>query len=285
MKNKVQEYITYYSPEFIYIPYDSVELLNIKKDKTVLNNMSLGRLSNGNAIYSPVSGRLIGAKKSKYLDGEKNSLVIENDFTDRREKLHPFNDISKAKTKEINSILDNYGLYQKINSKTTLVVNSFYNKKNDLGDMVINYESYEEILEAIDELLDLYHIKVCYLSIPKEDLVSEAAYNKYINAFPNICIVHSSKKFKDNKCVFYTIENVLAVYKAIHLDYMLDNTMITISSNDVLIVRVKIFTSLKELLKALKISYKDKTIKINNNVVTSIDDYIIDGSVRSIIIK
>ncbi|UKI58107.1 MAG: hypothetical protein L6V81_01230 [Clostridium sp.] len=46
----------------------------------------------------------------------------------------------------------------------------------------------------------------------------------------NICLVHSNNKFKDSTCVFYSIEEILAIYKAIHLDYMYDNTIITINN-------------------------------------------------------
>ena len=53
----------------------------------------------------------------------------------------------------------------KINSKTTLVVTSLYDKKYDLNDMVINYESYEEILEAIDEFMNKFNMKNCFLNV------------------------------------------------------------------------------------------------------------------------
>ena len=284
MKKHVQEYITYYSPEYIYIPFENIENLSLRSDKIVLNNMCLGSLDNKISIFSPVSGRVLGTKRSKYIDGEKNSLVIENDFIDKRECLHSFTEISKIKKADINKLLEKYGLFQKISSKATLVVESIYDKKHDLGDMVINYESYEEILEAIDELLTLYNIKVCYICIPRDDYVSEAAFNKYINAFPNICIVHSSRKFKNDKCVFYSIEDVLAVYRAIHMDYMLDNTMVTINSPDTTIVRIKLFTSLEELLKTLNISHKNKKIYINDKLIDSAG-FVIDSNVRTISIK
>ena len=38
-----------------------------------------------------------------------------------------------------------------------------------------------------------------------------------------------NKKFKDDTCVFYGVEEILAIYKAIHQDYMYDNTIITIN--------------------------------------------------------
>src|SRR5574344_2015097 len=101
MKKNVQEYLTYYSPEFIYIPYDELSLLKLRKDNKILYNTNIGLLNNGDSIFSPVSGKIIGTRKSKFLSGEKNSLVIENDFIDRREKLNPFIEISNIKKSDI----------------------------------------------------------------------------------------------------------------------------------------------------------------------------------------
>ena len=229
MAKKIQEYITYLSPNYIYVPFDNMELLRIKKSKNVYHNMSLGTTSDGKYIYSPVSGRIVGLKEMEYSGGKYNSLVIENDFIDKKEQLNPLKNVSKLKKADIIESLTKYGLNKSINSKTTLVVNSLYNKKYDLRDMVINHESYEEILEAIDEFMNVFNMKNCYICVDKNDLYSINAYEKYINAFLNICLVHSNKRFKDNKCVFYGVEDILAIHKAMCLDYMYDNTIITIN--------------------------------------------------------
>ncbi len=285
MAKKVQEYITYLSPEFIYVPFDNMSLLKIKKSKTVYNNSCLGQMSDGRQIFSPVSGKIIGTKEMCLSSGKSNTLVIENDFIDKREKLNPLRNVNKLKKSEIIESLEKYGLQKKINSKTTLVVNSYYDKMFDLKDMVINYESYEEILEAIDEFMEMFNIKNCYICIDRNDFYSINAYEKYINAFLNICIVHSNKKFKDNTCVFYNIEEILAIHKAIHLDYMYDNTIITIYDNAPIIVKVKLYSSLFELFKALKIRYKNKVVYVDNKPVEDIKDYIIDAKVRSVVLK
>ena len=286
MAKEIQKYITYLSPEYIYIPYDNMELLKIKKSKHVYYNMSLGTKSDGEQIFSPVSGRIIGIREMEYLDSKKSSLVVENDFIDKREKLNPLRNVNKLKKSEIVASLSKYGIQSNVNSKTTLVVNSLYNKNNDLKDMVINYESYEEILEAIDEFMNAFNMKNCYICIDKNDLYSISAYEKYINAFLNICIVHSNKKFKNDKCVFYTIEDILKIHKAICLDYMYDNTIITINNmKKPTIVKVKLFTSLYELLKALKISFSNKDVYINYKLVNDVRDFVIDSTVRNVIIK
>lgn len=282
---KVQEYITYLSPEFIYVPFDNIELLNIKSNKLVYNNTFLGTKADGSKIFSPVSGKIIGVKDMVYNNVNSKALVIENDFIDKREKLNPTRNMSKLKRSEIVESLEKYGLNKKINSKTTLVVNSLYDKNNDLKDMVINYESYEEILEAIDEFMEIFNMKTCYICVDRDDLISISAYEKYINAFLNICMVHSNKKFKDSTCVFYTVEEILAIYKAIHLDYMYDNTIITINNGTPTIVKVKLYTPLCELLKALKIDINNSCVFINGKKQENILDFVIDSTVRSVIIK
>ena len=194
--------------------------------------------------------------------------------------------MNKTKKSDIIASLEKYGLNKKINSKTILVVNSLYDKKNDLKDVVINYESYEEILEAIDEFMDIFNMKACYICVDRNDLYSINAFEKYINAFVNITIVHSNKKFKSDKTVFYSIEDILAIHKAIHLDYMYDNTIITINNNgNPTIVKVKIYSSLSELLQALKITFKGKKVTINGKEYTSITNFVIDQNVRSVVIK
>ena len=286
MKKKFQEYLTYLSPEFIYIPFDKMELLKIKSSKIVLNNTFLGNMEDGRNIFSPVSGKILGIKEMQFNGKKSNCLVVENDFIDKREKLNPSRSIAKVKKSELKESLDKYGLNKKINSKTTLVVNSFYDKKTDLKDEVINYESYEEILDAIDEFMSIFNMKNCYICIDKADLYSIHSYEKYINAFLNICIVHSNKKFKEDTCVFYGVEEILAIYKAIHQDYMYDNTIITIFDGvESTVVKVKLFTSLNELLKVLKVNYKGKVISVNGNVIDDSKDFVIDSSVRSVVIK
>lgn len=286
MKKKFQEYLTYLSPEFIYIPFDKMELLKIKSSKIVLNNTFLGNMEDGRNIFSPVSGKILGIKEMQFNGKKSNCLVVENDFIDKREKLNPARSIAKVKKSELKESLDKYGLNKKINSKTTLVVNSFYDKKTDLKDVVINYESYEQILEAIDEFMSIFNMKNCYICIDKADLYSIHSYEKYINAFLNICIVHSNKKFKDDSCVFYGVEEILAIHRAIHQDYVYDNTIITIfDGEESTVVKVKLYTSLNELLKVLKVSYKDKVISVNGNVIDDSKDFVIDSSVRSVVVK
>ncbi|MGM9877536.1 MAG: hypothetical protein ACI33S_02700 [Bacilli bacterium] len=285
MEKKVQEYITYLSPEFIYIPFDKKENLNLPKNGLVYFNTYLGIKEDNKNIFSPVSGKIMGIKQMIFNDGIKNCLLIENDFMDKREKLNPTLNINKMKKTQIIELLTKYGLNKKINSKTILVVDSFYDKKYDLKDMVINYEFYEEILEAIDEFMQIFNMKNCYIHIDDDDLYSRHAYEKYINAFFNICIVKSNKKIKSDLCVHYTVEEILAIHKAIHQDYMYDNTIITINNEKPIIVKVKLYTSLYELLKVLKISIKNKNVFINKKQIDNIDEFIIDSSIRSIVIK
>ena len=283
---KVQSYITFFTPEFIYVPYDNKDLLTLNAKGQVSHNLLLGTMNNGDKIFSPVSGKIIGTQVMQYNGYTSNALVIENNFMDRRDKLNPVRNINKLKKSEIIESLEKYKLKRQINSKTTLVVNSLYDKKYDLKDVVINYESYEEILEAIDEFMSVFNIKNCYICIDKNDLYSISSYEKYINAFLNICMVHSNKKFRNNKnVVFYNIEDILAIHKAMCLDYMYDNVIVTINDGNTTVVKVKLYTSLFELLKALKISITNKIVYVDNKEIINVKDFVIDRDVRSIIVR
>ena len=62
--------------------------------------------------------------------------------------------------------------------------------------------------------------------------------------------------------------------------------MFTINCNENLtIVKVKIYTALFEILRALKVQYKNKKIFVNNKEISNIKSFVVDSNVRSIIIK
>ena len=81
------------------------------------------------------------------------------------------------------------------------------------------------------------------------------------------------------------LEEILAIYKAIHQDYVYDNTIVTIyDGKESTFVKVKLYTSLEELLKVLKKTYKGQNVYVNNNKIEEIKDFVIDSTVRSVII-
>ena len=143
MAKEIQEYITYLSPEFIYVPFDSIDKLQLSKNKFVNHNTLLGERDNGKKIFSPVSGKVIGAKEMVYKSGKCKSLVIENDFIDKKEKLNPTRNLSKTKKSDIVESLKKYGSDNKINSKTTLVVNSLYDKNIGAGNLSVLYKMFD----------------------------------------------------------------------------------------------------------------------------------------------
>ena len=104
------------------IKYDQIDLLKIKKSKKITYNGLLGTKSDGNNIFSPVSGNIVNIKEMEFASGKKNTLVIENDFMDRREKLNPARDMSKVKKSDIIASLEKYGLRKKIDSKTKKII-------------------------------------------------------------------------------------------------------------------------------------------------------------------
>lgn len=289
MKKNIQECLTYITPKFVFIPFDEVGLLRIKKNKVVFNNMFLGNRKNGEYIYSPVSGNIIGMKDMRTIDGMCKALVIENDFIDRKEKINvckSYNNLLKLKKSEVNDILVKYNFDKKFGNKKNLLVSSTYNKNNDLGDMVLNYEEYEVILETIDFLMEKYNIKNAYINIPKEDLYSDFAYNKYINAFDNICTINNTKKLKVQDMICLTVMDVFDIYKAICKNYYNEDMFVTIYENsNSIILKIKEYTSLIELFNDFKVSYKGKNVFVNDVLIDNIDLFIITKKVKSIVIK
>ena len=110
---KIQEYLTFLSPEFIYVPFDKQELLSLPKSMEVFNNSLLGEKSDGKKIFSPISGKIIGMTQTNYNGFSSKSLVIENNFMDLRKKLNPVRDMKKIKKNEIVESLQKYGLDSK----------------------------------------------------------------------------------------------------------------------------------------------------------------------------
>ncbi len=98
-------------------------------------------------------------------------------------------------------------------------------------------------------------------------------------------MVHSNRKFKNSNTVFYSVEEILAIHKAIHLDYMYDNTIVTINDGKPTIVKVKLYSYLYELLKALKIVFKGKKVYVNDKLIDDVKNFVIDFGVRSIVIR
>ena len=66
---------------------------------------------------------------------------------------------------------------------------------------------------------------------------------------------------------------------------MYDNTIITINNGQTTVVKVKLYSTLYELLDALKIPYKSKVVYVNDKKIENILSFVIDSSVRSVIIK
>jgi len=288
MKKQIQEYLNYLTPKFIYIPFDNASKLKLKRNKLVYNNMFLGTKEDGFNIYSPVSGKILGVKQMDTFNGLFKCLVIENDFIDKREKLNPNKSktsLLKMKKTDINSLLEKFNLNKKLSSKKNILIESTYKKDNDLSDMVINYEYYEEILETIDILMLTYNIKNAYICIPEDDMYSRFAYSKYINSFDNICIVSNMKKIKKDDLINITIKEINSIYKAIHKEHFNDTTIITITNNKPIIIKTKLYTHLTEILKDFKILYKGKNIYINNKLIDKVDNFIVTNEIKTILIK
>ena len=78
-----EKFVVFNTPTYIYEPYDSVEKLTLRKTGTVYMNEYLGVMGANKKIYSPVSGRIIGTKKTNV----NNSLANTSKVPFKSDKL------------------------------------------------------------------------------------------------------------------------------------------------------------------------------------------------------
>ena len=79
MKKKKDEYITYFTPEYIYIPFDNQDLLSFNNNMEVYNNSYLGKRKIDTVITN--SEKVSKTLLKKYETKEQKDLVpndIEN---------------------------------------------------------------------------------------------------------------------------------------------------------------------------------------------------------------
>ena len=73
-------------PEFVYVPFDDKTKIVLNKESNVFCNNKLCEFKNKD-ILSTVSGKAIGIKKMNSSYGIIDTLVVENNFRDKKEKI------------------------------------------------------------------------------------------------------------------------------------------------------------------------------------------------------
>ena len=205
--NKVN---TFLKPKYIYIPLVSGSDKNItivaKKGDYVYKGSIVGK-SKGNfriPIYSSVSGIVLGYEEKSYLDGTKVKCIkIENDFKEQTlSSSRAVNKISKYSKEDFIKVLQECGViglggagfptYVKYNTDKkidTLIVNAVECEPYITSDYVLVNDKLEELLEAMDAVIEINGIKEGIIAIKKSNSDLIKRFSNYLGTYPKIRVV------------------------------------------------------------------------------------------------
>lgn len=205
--NKVNAFL---KPKYIYIPLVSGSDKNItivaKKGDYVYKGSIVGK-SKGNfriPIYSSVSGIVLGYEEKSYLDGTKVKCIkIENDFKEQTlSNSRAVNKISKYSKEDFIKVLQECGViglggagfptYVKYNTDKkidTLIVNAVECEPYITSDYVLVNDKLEEVLEAMDAVIEINGIKEGIIAIKKSNSDLIKRFSNYLGTYPKIRVV------------------------------------------------------------------------------------------------
>ncbi len=257
----------YLNPSFVYIPYQKGFKLNIKTGEKILKESIL--LSNNNKyIYSPVSGKVLGATNMAINRKKIPAIVIENNFKESRESITPaVRDISKYKKEKVKKLIKTYNAYEDDIDGEIIIVNGFDADIYESTRKYILYKYTSEILETIDALNEIFSCKIAYLAIKNNDDENVQKLINHIGTYPNInlrllpdlyplgykdILIEQLNIKKSKKVIYLTAADVLAIYNVLKRKRPITEKIITVSGDLIetpKVINVKIGTTLKDLLE------------------------------------
>lgn len=272
----------FYTPQYVYILYDNVSKLKLRKNNVVYYKELMGSLNNGFNIYSPVSGIIKGTTQMQVENDISSFLVIENNYKDKPFKVTGGKEKTDLyKRKEAKEILESFNLPRKYNAKKHLIVDLSI-KNNHLENQKIINEKGFEILETIDALLTIFSLEGA--SVLVNDNISKSFLERYIGMYPNIKFV--SKITKSDNVLIYNGYELSKVYYALKYNKTVCEKYITIvSKTEVITVKTKINILISELLNYLNVHYGEiSIINYNNDKITNYNG-ILTENIKTIIVS
>ena len=196
--------IDFLKPQIIYIPLEDdnereLELLvkigsYVFKNQKVIYNKYEDTYS-----FSSVSGYVVNIVNKFKKNGKSyKCLLIENDFkeksnnkTGKKNLINTFSKeefISMLKKNSIRGCKSNSLTYKKYDKSNLeyLLVNGVECETNLIGDKVLMYNYPEEILEAIDAIIDIMNLKMAVIVLKMKDTNIANLFNKYLGTYPRI---------------------------------------------------------------------------------------------------
>lgn len=335
VSNKIKHDYTlhkFLKPEFVYIPLivqnNANVVCEVKVDDYVHKGQVVGSFSEyfSLKIHSSVSGTVKEIKKMRLYNNELvKCIVIENDFKeDTKYNEKNIKQISDYTKEEFIDNIQNSGIigmggagfptYFKYKSDNinTLIVNAVECEPFVSSDHTLILNNCEEILEAIDSIMEINNISKCYIAIKDiySDLKNE--FDKYIGTYPNIELFFTKNYYPagwernlikdimhleynnlpiEKGIVVNNVSTIYAIYESLKYNKPNIERIITVSGNLVknTNILIKIGTTIKQVADFIGIK-ETKKLKVivggpmMGKTVFSLDT-VITKNVNSIILS
>ncbi len=269
------------TPSYIYLMYDSIDKLTLRKSGTVYNLENLGLMSNNYNIYSPVSGKIIGTKKVKNLNNEVNTLVVENDYKDKCSKIKTGKYVyDYYKRKETNELFDTFNISGKYNGKKFLMIDLTI-KNNYLENKYIVKKYNYEILETIDTIQKIFSIDTAYIAVNNQ--IIQNLLEEYSGIYPNIKFV--SRVINNEYSVSYNGYDIIKIYNVLKFNRYYNTKYFTVvSKKETIVVKTKPNILVSELLMFLNLEGNINIITYSNEKMNNYDG-ILSESIKTIVVN
>ena len=321
------ELIVYNKPTKVYIPLisgnDTDITILVNKGEYVYKGSIVGKRK-GNfriPIYASVSGTVLDFEEKTCFNGQRvKCVVIENDFKEKIEqKVNVKRIINKYTKEEFISILKENGIvglggagfptYVKYEPKkiNTLIVNAVECEPYITADYILAKQKCEEILEAIDAILEINKIDEAIIAIKKENSDLKQIFDNFIGTYLKIKIRLVSNIYpmgwerllikevtgktyadypSEDGIVVNNISTIYAIYEALKYNKPLLERIVTFSGENLEHphnVLVKIGTQASEVLEQLKMKPNSVIVAGGPMMGTKVDDLVISANLNCVL--
>ena len=289
----VDTYKEILNSDYIFIPIESEEYLLIKVNDKVLKGQLIYD-DNKNKRYSSISGIYL---KYGILNNQKY-CIIKNDYQELTnntrarniENITKDNFLKYYKKDEIKSILnsDIDTLYINAINDDPYIYNNFMYLKNNIND----------ISSILDTLIKIFNIsKICIvIKNSYNELLKDYKFSVSYFKVPDIYPIGNNKLLKklvikNNNDYLINLSDIIDMLYQVKKNKIITEKYITINGNNIvnpMVINVKKYAYLKEILRSFQLIDKDYNIIINNCLcgdVVSLKDTVITDEVEGIIIN
>jgi len=297
LKKDIEEYI---KPQIIYVPLENkngVIYKHLVKEGEYIFKGDVVAINEKNnfPLHSSVSGYAITGTKKIMNNGKKiKCVVVENDFKEKyRDKIGAKRNLSKYSKDEFISLLKDSGItglggsdfptflkYNTDHKIDCLLINGVECEPYIGCDKAVMNKYTEEILEAVDSILEIMNINKAYIVVKENNLSIIEKFKKYMGTYPNIGLKTMPDVYPagwernivehvlGRKYESYPIEvgvivsnvsTIYAIYEMLKYNRPLTERIITITGTGIkkpMNVKVKIGALLSEIIENIE-GYKD----------------------------